>query len=53
MAGKGLMLKQDSPYYEHFYKQLKPYEHYIPIKRDISDLLEKIQWAKDHDEQVG
>ena len=47
------MMKQDSHFYEYFYKDLKPYEHYIPFKRDLSDLNEKLQWAKDHDEEVG
>lgn len=46
------MLKHDSIYYEHFYKQLQPWVHYIPFKADLSDLLEKIQWARDHDEEV-
>ena len=52
MAGDSVVLKQDSPFYEHFYKDMKPYEHYIPFKRDLSDLMEKIQWAKDNDAQV-
>lgn len=46
------MFKHDSIYYEHFYKQLQPWVHYIPFKADLSDLLEKIQWARDHDEEV-
>ena len=29
---------QDSELEEFFYPDLKPYEHYIPIKRDFSDL---------------
>lgn len=52
LAGDSVVLKQDSIYYEHFYKQLQPWVHYIPFKADLSDLLEKIQWAKDHDEEV-
>ena len=47
------MLKQDSDYYEHFYKDLVPFTHYVPFKHDLSDLLEKIQWARDHDDEVG
>lgn len=46
MLGNSLVLKQDSPYYEHFYTHLKPGVHYIPVKRDLSDLIEKIKWAK-------
>lgn len=52
LAGDSVVLKQDSPYYEHFYKRLSPWKHYIPFKRDLSDLLEKIQWARDHDEEA-
>ncbi|XP_033864473.3 protein O-glucosyltransferase 2-like [Acipenser ruthenus] len=49
LAGDSVVLKQDSVYYEHFYNDLKPWEHYVPFKRDLSDLLEKIQWVKNHD----
>lgn len=52
MGGNSVVLKQDSPYYEHFYKSLEPGKHYIPFKRDLSDLREKILWAKNHDEEV-
>lgn len=52
LAGDSVVLKQDSIYYEHFYNELQPWEHYIPIRADLGDLLEKIQWARDHDEEV-
>ncbi|KAL0161896.1 hypothetical protein M9458_041292, partial [Cirrhinus mrigala] len=46
MLGDSLVLKQDSPYYEHFYTHLRAGVHYIPVKRDLSDLMEKIRWAQ-------
>lgn len=52
LAGDSVVLKQDSGYYEHFYSQLQPWEHYIPIRADLGDLLDKIQWARDHDEEA-
>jgi len=52
LAGDSLILKQDSPYYEHFYKDLQPGVHYLSIKRDLSDLLEKIRWARDNPTQA-
>lgn len=52
MLGNSLVLKQDSPYYEHFYTHLKPGVHYIPVKRDLSDLIEKIKWAKNNDTEA-
>ena len=31
---------------------MKPWEHYIPVKNDFSDLIEKINWAKEHGKEV-
>ena len=28
----------------------KPWVHYIPVKMDLTDLQEKIKWAKENDE---
>lgn len=52
LAGDSLVLKQQSPYYEHFYDDLQPWTHYVPFKRDLSDLEEKLKWAMDNDEKV-
>lgn len=52
LVGDSVILKQDSIYYEHFYNELQPWKHYIPVKSNLSDLLEKLKWAKDHDEEV-
>lgn len=52
LAGDSVVFKQDSSYYEHFYNQLRPWEHYVPLKADLGDLLEKIRWARKHDEEV-
>lgn len=49
MLGDSLVLKQDSKYYEFFYSHLKAGTHYIPVKRNLSDLLDKIKWAKEND----
>ncbi|XP_069614059.1 protein O-glucosyltransferase 2 isoform X7 [Ranitomeya imitator] len=49
LIGNSVILKQDSIFYEHFYNELQPWKHYVPFKKDLSDLLEKIKWVKDHD----
>jgi hypothetical protein len=49
IAGNSVVLKQDSPYYEHFYRALKPWEHYIPVARNLSDLKPQLAWAKAND----
>ena len=52
MLGNSLVLKQNSPYYEHFYTHLKPGVHYIPVERSLSDLVDKIKWAKENDAEA-
>ncbi|KAI4889774.1 hypothetical protein NFI96_017911 [Prochilodus magdalenae] len=52
MLGNSLVLKQDSPYYEHFYTHLRPSQHYVPVKRTLSDLIEKIKWAQENDAEA-
>ncbi|XP_071116529.1 protein O-glucosyltransferase 2-like [Haliotis cracherodii] len=52
LAGDSTVMKQNSHYYEHFYKNLEPYVHYVPFKRDLSDLMEKLKWAREHDKEV-
>jgi spore maturation protein CgeB len=31
---------------------LKPFVHYIPIKKDFSDLFEKIEYLKNNDKEA-
>lgn len=52
LAGDSLVLKQDSDYYEFFYDQLVPGEHYVPVHSDLSNVVEKIHWAKEHDDEA-
>lgn len=52
LGGNSVVLKQDSSYYEFFYHDLEPYVHYIPFKRDLSDLIEKIKWARTNDDKA-
>jgi hypothetical protein len=32
-----------------WYDRLVPWQHYVPVKADMSDLLEKIDWVRSHD----
>ncbi|RLN89447.1 hypothetical protein BBJ28_00013828, partial [Nothophytophthora sp. Chile5] len=34
-----------------YYPLLKPFEDHVPIKEDLSDLAEKIQWCRDNDDK--
>jgi hypothetical protein len=34
-----------------YYDRLKPWEHYVPVAADLSDLMERLDWVRSHDEQ--
>ena len=51
LAGNSVVLKQDSPYYEHYYRDLQPFVHFVPFHRDPKlDLVEKVKWLKENDQ---
>lgn len=35
-----------------YYDELKPYEHYVPVRADMADLAEKIDWVRSNDAQA-
>lgn len=47
-----LCFVQESDDIMFFHEPLIAWKHYVPVKRDFSDLIEKIQWAKEHDEEA-
>ena len=42
------VLLVDRPHKEYFFQYLKEWKHYIPVKRDLSDLVEKTKWCIEH-----
>jgi hypothetical protein len=42
------LLLVDRPHKEFYYEYLKEWVHYIPVKRDLSDLVEKTKWCIDN-----
>lgn len=52
LVSDSLIFKQDSTYYEHFYSDLKKWKHFVPVKRDLSDLTGKVKWAIEHDDEA-
>jgi len=51
LAMRSVILLVDSKWKIWYSHMLKPYEHYVPIKKDLSDLIEKIQWCRDNDSE--
>jgi hypothetical protein len=47
-----LVFKVEAPFKQWFEKGLVPGFHYLPIKRDLSDLLEKLAWVQEHDDEA-
>jgi hypothetical protein len=50
-AMRSVILKVDSKYSLWFSHLIKPYEHYIPVKSDLSDLHAQIEWCRTHDSE--
>lgn len=46
------VFKHDSRYTLWFYRILQPWVHYIPVETHLNDLLDKIQWAREHDAET-
>jgi len=40
-----VVIKIEPKYVEYFYTNLHPWTHYIPVKDDLSDLHENVEWA--------
>lgn len=47
-----LLFKPKSNHLQWFENGLQPYVHYIPVNNDFSDLVDKINWAKNNDEEA-
>ena len=50
LSSKSTIFKVDSPYTIWINEFLKPKEHYLPIKRDYSDLAVTIEWCRKHED---
>ena len=50
LASGSCVLKVDSPFgfSQWYYKYLKPWVHYVPIKSNLRDFYKKIDWALSH-----
>ncbi|WP_174301884.1 glycosyl transferase family 90 [Caulobacter sp. S45] len=46
------VLKVGTPFEMWFYNRLRPWEHFIPVKADLSDIDEQLDWCLTHDGQA-
>jgi hypothetical protein len=50
LLSDAVVFKQQSDQIQWFYGALEPYVHYVPIKNDLSDLIDQIKWARENDD---
>ncbi|KAJ6506354.1 glycosyl transferase family 90-domain-containing protein [Mycena vitilis] len=48
----GSLVFKSTVFTEYFSAWLRPFEHYIPVLPDLSDLVERIEWARAHDAEA-
>ena len=51
LATGSALLLVESEYKMWFEQKLVPWEHYIPVKADLSDLFDQVSWCLQHDEE--
>merc|ERR1712232_1044012 len=52
LSWNSLLMKQNSSHSEFFYGLLKPFVHYVPVRNDLRDLEDKVQWVLTHQKEV-
>lgn len=50
LSSKRVVFIQERKYEEFFFEFLKPWEHYIPVHEDLSDLTENLNFLKSNNE---
>ena len=48
LFSRRVLLLVQRPWSEFFQRHLRPWEHYVPVRRDLSDLQTRLQWVRTH-----
>ncbi|KAJ7175749.1 glycosyl transferase family 90-domain-containing protein [Mycena filopes] len=48
----GSLVFKSTVFEEYFNDWIKPFEHFIPVKPDLSDLVEMVKWAIEHEDEA-
>ncbi|KAJ7101945.1 glycosyl transferase family 90-domain-containing protein [Mycena epipterygia] len=48
----GSLVFKSTLFEEYFNDWLRPFEHYVPVKADLSDLVRQINWANEHPDEA-
>jgi hypothetical protein len=52
LSTTSVVFKQESEYWDWFWPLVKPYKHFIPVKRDLSDLVPLLRTWSQRDEEL-
>lgn len=47
-----IKVESQEGYRQWYYDRIRPWEHFIPVRADMTDLVEKIEWARSHDDEA-
>ena len=45
----GVLFLHETQMKDSFYDSIKAWEHYIPVNKDLTDLDQRLQWARNHE----
>jgi hypothetical protein len=52
LASGAVVLKYFTQGFPFYHSALEPWVHYVPLKKDLSDLLETLRWLKANDDRA-
>ena len=52
MASNSVLLLQKTNIMEWFYPAMKAYVHYVPMNDRLTDIFQKLEWMKTHDDEA-
>jgi hypothetical protein len=47
LCTNSIVVKVEPDFVDYFYNYLEPWKHYIPVRHDLSDLMDKVEWVLD------
>lgn len=48
----GLLFHHITPTRDYIHDQIHPWVHYVPVREDLTDLMEKLEWAETHQDEA-
>ena len=52
LVAPGLLFHHMTPTKDYIHDHIKPWVHYVPVRSDLDDLMEKLEWAESHPQEA-